>query len=104
MYKVLHAKLLTFKVDPGDYIVYVFKNLDGTNEFDNYIMCTKHPNWQSNPIQIGQEGFLKVKEIIAGKDCWYDNNSGNSIPYKYDGIQFFDFILDKQKTEDFIMI
>jgi hypothetical protein len=69
-------------------------------------MCTKHPNWQSKPIRIGQEGYLKIKEIEAGKDTWYDCDSGESIPYKYDGVQFFEFIEEKKKElqQECIMI
>lgn len=105
MIKVFHCKLLTYQIDPGDYVIYVFRNLDSSNSLEKYIMCTKHPNWQSKPISIGEEGYLKIKEIEAGKDKWYDTNSGQSIAYKYDGVQFFDFILDKEElSKDIVMI
>lgn len=103
--KVLHCKLLTYQVDPGDYVTYVFLNLDSKTVYDRYIMCTKHPNWQSNPIGIGQIGYLKFKEIEAGKDTWYNQDSNEFIAYKYDGIQFFEFILDKkEESSECIMI
>lgn len=68
-------------------------------------MCTKCPNWQSPTFKVGQEGYLKIKEIEAGKDTWYDQNSGELVPYKYSGIQFFDFVLDKKEEQvDCIMV
>lgn len=96
MFKVLYCKLLTYQIDPGDYVIYVFRNLDTLQICEKYVMCTKHPNWQTKPIEIGQKGYLKVKEIEAGKDTWYDSDSKQYIPYKYSGIQFYDFILEKE--------
>nr|DAE51863.1 MAG TPA: hypothetical protein [Bacteriophage sp.] len=106
MIKILHCKLLTYQIDPGDYVIYVFRNLDSLSTCDKYIMCTKHPNWQSKPVKIGQKGYLKIKEIEAGKDTWYDCDSKESIPYKYDGVQFFEFIEEKQEElqQECIMI
>lgn len=101
---VLHCELLAYQEDPGDYTIYVFKNLDYTGVLDRYIMCTKCPNWNSSPIEIGQRGYLKYKEIIAGKDSWYDSTSNDFIPYKYDGIQFFEFVKDKPKEDECIMV
>ena len=75
--------------------------IDGS---DKYIMCTKHPNWQTKPIKIGDKGFLKVKEINAGVDTWYNDALDKKVAYKYDGIQFFDFILEKQKETDEIIL
>lgn len=101
---VYHCELLTYQRDCGDYIVYVFKNLDANGFLDKYIMCTKHPNWQSNPISIGDKGYLKVKEIVAGRDNWYNVDSKEMIPYKFDGVQFFDFVKEKHKDSEVIVL
>lgn len=103
--KVFHCKLLTYRSELGGYVLYVFRNLDAVGVLDRYIMCTKHPNWQTPPIGIGQEGYVKIKEIEAGKDTWYNQDSGEVIPYKYSGVQFFEFVLDKhEEPEECVMI
>lgn len=94
--RTLFCQLLTFKQDFGDYTTYVFLNLDSEQDYDKYLMCTKHPNWQSAPIQIGDRGYLKIKEIEAGKDMWFNNGTGGYVAYKYSGIQFLDFVPEKK--------
>lgn len=95
--RIYYCELLTFKQDFGDYVTYVFKNLDSTTGVDKYLMCTKFPNWNIEPINIGDRGFVHLKEIIAGEDSWYDFKTQNLIKYKYDNIQFINFVKDKPK-------
>ena len=97
--KTFKSKLLTFREDIGGYIVYVFENLDFTNLFDRYIMCTRFPNWESPMINIDDIGFLKFREVFAGEDSWYDKMTGQYVPYAYTGIHFLDFIPLKETKE-----
>lgn len=79
------AKLLACR--NGSYTVYVFKNLDE----DQYIMCTKPPNWQTPNIDIEEEGFLHYKEVIAGEK-YYDVDHEDMTAYKYSNLYFMDFV------------
>lgn len=74
--------------DPEGYSCYVFRNLDdGT-----YRMVTRLPNWESPFISIGDKGYLKYTEVLAGRDTWYDRSNGTYIPYKYDGQYLVDWV------------
>ena len=66
-------------------------------------MCTRFPNWESPIILIGDIGFLKFKEVIAGKDMWYDPQTGDTIPYKYTGIHFIDFVQENKEVDNLII-
>lgn len=97
---VIHAQLITYRNDFGDYTIYVFKNLED-NTFE---MMTRLPRWEAPIINIGDTGFVKFKEVLAGKDTWYDKNTGKEVPYYYDGIYFIDFVLDKNIEQDEIIL
>lgn len=85
MEKIIHVKLLASKMDV--YSLYVFKNLD-TNDF---IMCTKLPNWELPTIQIGEKGFLKHKSVIAGEKYFNPTTETEEV-YKYTNIYLIAFI------------
>lgn len=95
----IYAKLVACKEDPGGYVKYVFQNIEN----GEYLLCTKFPNWETPPIKIFATGYLKYKEIIAGKETWYDHVSGTFIPYKYDTDQFIDFV-EERCTSDCIIL
>lgn len=86
------AKLLEERKDYGGYIIYVFENLDAKSSFDKYIMTVRFPHWESPLLRKGAVGFLKFKEVIAGKDTWWDRTTNKYICYNYDNIIFIDFI------------
>lgn len=86
---IISAKLLAIK--EGTYTVYVFRNLDS----NNYLMCTKLPNWQTPEIQIGDEGFLKYSEVKAGEKYFNPALQAEHV-YNYSNIYFENFI---QKTD-----
>ena len=46
--------------------------------------------------KLGEEGYLQIRYISAGKDKWFDGK--DFIPYKYTNIQFLKFvkILDEE--------
>lgn len=87
---VIKARLVASREDPGDYTKYVFQNV----ETGSYVLCTKFPNWDTPPIQLNETGYLKYKEIIAGRETWYDHVNNMYIPYKFDADQFIDFIIE----------
>lgn len=103
MIKTAYVKLVAFREDLNNYIIYVFEIINGKLPFEKYIMCTRFPNWESPIILIGDIGFLKFKEVIAGKDMWYDPQTGNTIPYKYTGIHFIDFVQEKKEVDNLII-
>ena len=59
------------------------------------------PNWNQRPIKIGDEGYLQIKYISAGKDTWFDGK--DFIPYKYTNIQFLKFTKIKETKLDLIL-
>ena len=89
----IFCELLTKKLEPGGYIIYVFKNLDD----NTYLMCTRLPNWECSNIDIGDIGYVDYKEVIAGIDTWYNNSSKAFIKYNYTGIYFNNFIHKVEK-------
>lgn len=99
----IKARLLSLREEVGGYITYVFENLDSLNLYDKYIMCKRFPNWETPFINIGVKGFLNFKEVIAGKDTWYDHESGSDIAYKYTDIHFINFVEDKKSQPDIIL-
>lgn len=86
---VEEVKLLA--INEGNYTIYVFKNLN-TNE---YIMCTKPPNWQTDDISVGEEGFLKYQPVTAG-ETYYDPITETETTYAYTNVYFTNFV---RKTE-----
>jgi len=80
------VKLLAIR--EGLYTVYVFKNLEN----DEYIMCTRLPNWQVPNIEIEDEGFLEYVTVKAGEE-YFDPSTETFIKYKYSNIYFINFIL-----------
>ena len=90
---VERVKLLAIK--ESNYTMYVFQNLD---TFE-YIMCTKPPNWQTDDIMVGEEGFLKYESVKAGEE-YYDPNTETSITYKYTNTYFTNFIRKSEITNN----
>lgn len=91
------ARLVAYLNDPGGYINYIFEVLDEDEikRLDTkYIVCTRFPNWECKEIKLYDEGYLSVKEIIAGEDKWFDGKTFR--PYHYTMVQFLKFI-DKPK-------
>jgi hypothetical protein len=87
---VVPAKLVA--VRESTYSVFVFKNTD-TNEF---IMCTKLPNWQAPEIFIGDIGFLQLQIVKAGEE-YFNTNTLEKTKFLYSNIYFKNFI---NKTEN----
>jgi len=100
---VKHSKLLSWRLDPGGYIIYVFQDLDAEKIYEKYIMCTKFPNWETPLIKIGEVGYLRLKEIEAGKSTWYDVAKDCNQLYRYDMIQFIDFIKEQEMKSEIVV-
>ena len=85
MEEIAKVKLLAVKA--GIYSLYVFRNL----ESNIFIMCTKLPNWDLPPIQIGEEGFLRYKTVQAGEK-YYNPTTEEMEIYKYTNIYLITFV------------
>lgn len=79
-----HGVLVAKRV--GIYTEYVFQNKDN----DEYVLCTKPPNWDSCAVTIGDDGYVTVDEVSAGDS--YIDTSGITQIYKYSKIYFKNFI------------
>lgn len=101
--KTIKATLIAKQEDYGGYITYVFENLNKTTVFDQYVMCVRFPNWNCIFPEIGDVGYVTYREVIGGRDTWYDPYSRTEIPYKYTDIHFLDFIPFKEKKSDIIL-
>lgn len=94
----IYAKLLAKK--DGLYTIYVFQNLIN----NEYIMCTKLPNWDFGNISIGTTGFLTYENAIAGEK-YFDPKSQSFGTYNYTKLYFKNFIEDiKYNTEEIKII
>lgn len=94
----INAKLVAKK--DGLYTIYVFQNLQN----NEYIMCTKLPNWDFGDISIGKEGFLTYENAIAGEKYFNPKLQTFEI-YNYTKVYFKNFIEDiKHNTEEIIII
>jgi len=88
----LHCQLIAKESDMFGYITYIFKNLEPTSFLNQYIMCTRFKNWQHGEVNLRDIGYLTFKEVVAGKDTWYDKETGREIPYNYSNLIFIKFI------------
>ena len=98
----IKAKLIAKEHDFGGYTTYVFRNLEDSSFGKKYIMCTRFKNWQHRNIDIGEIGFLTVKEVIEGVDKWFDGT--NMIPYNYTNIIFIKFVEEKKDNSKEIIL
>lgn len=89
--KTVHGKLVAKK--DGLYTVYVFQ-LDN----NEYIMCTKLPNWGSFQIQLDDTGFVTVEEAYQGEE-YIDRITQEKKNYSFSNIYFKDFVKDNNIKE-----
>lgn len=97
--ETIHARLVTLREDIGGYIIYVFQNLDN----GTYEMVTRLPRWESPVLKIGDVGFLKYNEVIAGEDTWYNPVTEKNVPYRFTKVYFEDFVHEKPEESDLIL-
>jgi hypothetical protein len=95
MTNTIKCKLVASFDDFG-YIHYVFESEDSEQnkkllKNSKYITVTRFPNWENAEFNLGDIGYLLYKEIIPGKDTWFDGEVHNF--YKsFEGCQFLKFI------------
>lgn len=98
----LHAKLKAVYQDIGDYITYVFENLDFKDYEYQYIMCVQFPNWNQDPIEIGDIGYVNVRYVKEGISQWYDGEKMNV--YKYTNVIFLKFIKEQEQVDKTFLV
>lgn|SRR5574344_1617325 len=94
---VKKAKLLGKR--SGVYTTYVFKLIDS----EEFIMCTRLPNWQTPEINIGDVGFLQYQIVLAGEN-FYDPIKEQNLIYKYNNIYFINFVQHLENNENLNII
>lgn len=82
------CEMVAYREEPDGYTHYVFKNLVTLN----YCMVTKLPNWDLPFIKIGDIGYMKYMEAVAGQDTWWDALNERNVPYKTDGAYMLNWI------------
>lgn len=87
---VTYAKLIA--VRQGNYTLYVFEDIANKS----FIMCTRLPNWQTPEIEMGEEGFLKYQNVVAGEE-YFEPATGIKKVYNYTNTYFINFI---QKSDN----
>lgn len=92
----LHVKLVAKAIDIGNYITYVFENLNYKDFESQYVMCVQFPNWNQSEIIIGDVGYVNVRYVKEGVSQWYDGEKMNV--YKYTNVVFLKFIKEQEKV------
>ena len=98
----LYAKLKAVYQDIGDYITYVFENLNFKDYEYQYIMCVQFPNWNQDPIEIGDVGYVNVRYVKEGISQWYDGEKMNV--YKYTNVIFLKFIKEQEPIDKTFLV
>ena len=98
----LRVELKAKNIDIGNYITYVFENLDQTNINDKYIMCVQFPNWNQSEISIGDVGYVNIRYVKEGVSQWYDGDKMNV--YKHTNDVFLKFIKEPEKVDKEFLI
>lgn len=99
------GKLVASSKDIDGYVTYVFEMLDqiSINEIQSpYLMTVQYYNWIADPINIGDKGYVKIKEVKAGVDQWWDGTKHNY--YKYDDVVFYKFVPYQEKQDQEIIL
>lgn len=90
----LHVKLVAKAMDIGNYITYVFENLNYKDYDTQYVMCVQFPNWNQGEIAIGDVGYVNVRYVKEGISQWYDGEKMNV--YKYTNVVFLKFVKEQE--------
>ena len=83
-------------IQPGQYTIYVFKNLDEqNNSLLRYITTTLAPNWNCDKPQIGDTGYIECEYVNAG-EYYYKPSTGSKEMYNYTVCYLINFIKKQQ--------
>jgi len=88
---IVECELVAIK--KGKYTLYVFKI---ANVIEEYIMCTRLPNWQTLDFSIGIKGFLQYQIVLSGQ-TYFDAETGMPIKYQHSNVYFNNFIVTNNK-------
>lgn len=92
----IYAQLLDYREDSGNYVVYVFKDLNSKQ----LVSCVRLPNWDAPTIRLKDIGYLMFREVEAGKDFWFNKATNASIPYFYSGVYFINFVHERKNKSN----
>lgn len=92
--ETIFCELVAYREGMDGYDKYVFRNLI-TGE---YIMVTGLPNWNLPFIEVGDRGFMKYQEALAGVDSWYDREQDKYVPYKSDNSYILDWVREYKQN------
>jgi len=83
----------------GQYSVYVFKDVLS----EEYLLCTRLPNWQIPQLSVGMKGFLQYQIVKAGDI--YTTPNGDKEVYRYSNAYIVNFInkSDVVKNKEIIL-
>ena len=95
MEKVFKGKLVA--VNHSIYTNYVFYN----EEENEYLLCTKVPNWNTPEIELNTSGYVSYEEATPGDT--YVTPTGEIGIYRYSKLYFKNFI-KINNTSDIIVI
>jgi hypothetical protein len=98
----LYVKLKAKYIDIGDYITYVFENLNAKKYDDQYLMCVQFPNWNQSDIEINEIGYVNVRYVTEGISQWFDGEKMNV--YKYTNIIFLKFVKEPNIVNNEVLI
>ena len=94
--ETIYCQVKAVRESAEGYVTYVFRNLmDGT-----YRMVTKLPNWSIPHLAVGDKGYMKYVEALAGQDTWYDRDSEKYVTYRYDGQYLVDWIFSAYEKDE----
>jgi len=79
---------LVAKKDEGAYTQYVFQDMIKLD----FIMCTRCPNWQTNQVNLLEDGYLEYHEVRGGVDTYYDASVQYTKTYQDDATYFLNFV------------
>lgn len=94
---IIEAKLCALR--ESMYTIYVFQDIKS----EEYIMCTRLPNWNVPNIDIGDIGFLQYQMVKAG-DEYYNPFTGEKCRFNYSNIYFNNFILKSDVKQQEIIL
>lgn len=86
-------------IQPGQYTLYVFKNLDeGNNSLLRYITTTQLPNWNCPKLSIGDVGYVECEYVNAG-DEYLKVSTGTVETYNYTVCYLINFIYKQKEVK-----
>lgn len=94
-----HVEVLEMWENFGGYKDIVFQDLVSKE----FIFVTILPRWECPLIKIGDKGYLKWMEVIAGQTTWYDRATDTMRKYAYSSDYLVKFIPERPHDEELIL-